>query len=137
MTNTVKIESVINAPVSKVWEMFTNPEHIVNWNQASSDWHSPRAINDLRVGGRFNTRMEAKDGSSGFDFTGVYTEVDLNKRISYTLDDGRKVDVVFEDQDGATHVFTEFDPENENPAEFQKAGWQAILDNFKKYVEEK
>lgn len=133
--NKIKVESLIKASVEKVWEIFTNPEHITKWNNASDDWHSPRAANDLRVGGRFNTRMETKDGSQGFDFTGVYDEVVPNERIVYTMDDGRKVETTFESKDGETRIVTIFDPEKQNPPEFQKAGWQAILENFKKHVE--
>lgn len=136
MENRITIESVIHAPVEMVWDVFTNPEHIVKWNQASDDWHTPHATNDLKVGGRFSSRMEAKDRSAGFDFSGVYDDVVLNERIAYTMDDGRKVDVLFKDQNGTTHIVETFDPESENPPEFQKAGWQAILDNFKKYIEE-
>ena len=113
----------------------------------SEDWHTPIASNNLKVGGRFNYRMESKDGSEGFDFDGTYTEVVLNEKISYTMDDpssheasnghsGRKVETIFEDMGTSTKVITTFDPESENPPEFQKAGWQAILDNFKKYAEE-
>jgi uncharacterized protein YndB with AHSA1/START domain len=131
----IKIEALVNAPVEKVWDTFNNPEHVTKWNHASDDWHSPRAENDLRVGGKFNYRMEAKDGSGGFDFEGVYTEVVLNEKISYEMSDGRKVDVVFENLGEQTKIATAFDPEAQNPAEFQKQGWQAILDNFKKYTE--
>jgi uncharacterized protein YndB with AHSA1/START domain len=129
------VKALVNAPVEKVWEMFTDPKHIVQWNNAAEDWHTPSATNDLRVGGKFNNRMEAKDGSAGFDFTGVYDEVVPNSKIAYTMSDGRKVETTFESQGGKTGVTTVFDPENENPPEFQKAGWQAILDNFKKYTE--
>jgi uncharacterized protein YndB with AHSA1/START domain len=137
MSNKITVESTINAPIKKVWESFTNPEHITQWNQASDDWHSPRAENDLRVGGRFNFRMEARDGSAGFDFTGVYTEVVPHKQISYTMDDGRKADVIFDEKNGGTKVTTTFEAESQNSLELQKSGWQAILDNFKKYVEGK
>ena len=127
----------MNEPVEKVWDAFTNPKHITEWSFASDDWHSPRAENDLRVGGVFLTRMEAKDGSTGFDFGGTYDEVIPNKKIAYTMngDDKRKVTVVFEEMGNSTHVTTAFDPENENPIEMQKGGWQAILENFKKYTE--
>lgn len=127
---------MIDDPVEKVWQYFTEPDHIKAWNNASPDWHSPRVENDLRVGGRFNTRMEAKDGSEGFDFTGTYTEVVPEERIAYAMDDGRKVEVVFEETEGGTRVTETFDPEDENPIEMQKEGWQSILDNFKRYVEE-
>lgn len=131
----IKVEAIVDASVDKVWEYWTNPEHVTKWNHASDDWHSPRGTNDLRVGGRFNFRMEAKDGSSGFDFEGEYTEVEPNKKISYKMDDGREVDVTFEDLGSKTRVVETFDPEKENPVDFQKGGWQAILDNFKKYTE--
>src|SRR5436190_3305443 len=92
----ITIETTVKAPVEKVWSFWTKPEHITKWNNASDDWHTPFAENDLRVGGRFLSRMEAKDGSFGFDFTGVYTEVKTNQLISYTIGDGRKVKVTFD-----------------------------------------
>jgi len=132
----ITIETTINAPVEKVWKMWSEPEHIVQWTFASDDWEAPAAENDLRVDGRFRTVMAAKDGSVKFDFEGTYTQVDSHKLISYSMDDGRKVEVTFESLDGEkTHVKETFDPEGENPSEMQRAGWQAILDNFKKYVE--
>lgn len=131
----VTVQAVIQAPVEKVWECWTEPVHITKWNQASDDWHAPWAENDLRVGGKFVTRMEAKDGSAGFDFGGVYDVVDRHKAISYTLGDGRKVDIIFTDLGGATKVVETFDAEGTHPVEFQQAGWQAIMNNFKKYVE--
>lgn len=136
MTNIINAETTVSAPVEKVWETFTNSEHVTKWNHASDDWHSPSATNDLRVGGKFNYRMEAKDGSEGFDFTGTYNEIVLNKKIAYTMDDGRKVEVLFEELGSTTRVSTNFEAEEENSDEVQKAGWQAILDNFKKYTEE-
>jgi uncharacterized protein YndB with AHSA1/START domain len=135
MENKITVEATINALVDKVWEMFNEPEHVMKWNHASDDWHSPRAENDLRAGGSFNYRMESKDGSQGFDFGGEYTEVEPNRKIAYVMADGRKAEVSFEDMGGSTHVTTSFDPEKENLPEFQRAGWQAILDNFKKYAE--
>ena len=135
MDKLITIEADISAPIEKVWGAFNNPEHIVKWNHASDDWHSPRAANDLRVGGKFNYRMEARDGSAGFDFTGIYDEVVPNSKLSYTMDDGRKVEVTFDVRDGLTHVATKFEAESENSLELQKSGWQAILDNFKTYVE--
>lgn len=132
----VTVQAVIQAPVDKVWKYWTEPEHITKWNQATEEWHAPRAENDLRFGGKFLTRMEAKDGSMGFDFTGVYTTVKEHEAISYTLDDGRKVDIVFTAQGNETHVVQTFDAENSNPVEFQQAGWQAIMDNFKRYTEQ-
>jgi len=134
-TKQVTVEATVQAPVEKVWEYWTEPTHITKWNQASEDWHTPYAENDLRAGGKFVSRMEAKDGSMGFDFGGTYDEVKLHEVISYTMEDGRKVKITFIDQGDKTKVIESFDPENEHPVEFQQAGWQAILDTFKQYVE--
>lgn len=131
----ITIETTIKAPVEKVWKLWSAPEHITKWNSASPDWHTPRAENDLRPGGTFSSRMEAKDGSMGFDFGGVYDEVKTNELITYTMGDGRKVRVEFASKDGETRVIETFDAENTNPVEMQRGGWQSILDNFKKYVE--
>ncbi len=125
----------VDAPLEKVWEHFTEPEHIMQWNQASDDWHCPKAENDLRVGGAFVSRMEAKDGSDGFDFTGVYTDIIPLDRIAYVMEDGRAVVTVFLEEEGGTTVTTAFDPETENPRELQEAGWRAILESFKRHVE--
>ncbi|WP_127575597.1 SRPBCC family protein [Paenibacillus barengoltzii] len=132
----VTVQTVIQAPVEKVWSCWTEPQHITKWNQASEDWHSPRAENDLRPGGKFLTRMEAKDGSEGFDFGGVYDDVKTHEFISYTMGDGRRVEITFAAEGQGTKVVETFDAENTHPVEFQQAGWQAIMDNFKKYVEE-
>jgi uncharacterized protein YndB with AHSA1/START domain len=132
----ITVENTINAPVEKVWKFWTEPEHIKKWNNASEDWHTPHAENDLRVGGKFVSRMEAKDGSFGFDFGGIYDEVTINKSIAYTLGDGRKVKIFFTSHGNETKVVETFDAENENSVEMQRNGWQAILDNFKKYTEE-
>jgi len=132
----ITVEADINASVEKVWDHYTNPEHIVKWNNASDDWHTPRAENDLRIGGRFLSRMEARDGSAGFDFTGVYTDVKPLKQIAYTMDDDRKVEVLFLSSGNVTPVRITFEAEQANPVEIQKEGWQSILDNFKRYVEE-
>jgi uncharacterized protein YndB with AHSA1/START domain len=131
----IKIEAVISADAKKVWDYSSKPEHITKWNFASDDWHCPKAENDLRVGGKLKSRMEAKDGSFGFDFEAVYDEVIDGKKIAFTIADGRKVKTDFENLNGKTKVTTTFDAESENPVEMQRAGWQAILDNFKKYVE--
>jgi uncharacterized protein YndB with AHSA1/START domain len=131
----ITVATTINAPVDKVWEYWTKPEHITKWNSASDDWHTPRAENDLRPGGSFSARMEAKDGSFGFDFGGIYDAVTANENIEYTLGDGRKVKVTFEPQGDATKVTESFDAENTHSIEMQQGGWQAILDNFKKYTE--
>jgi uncharacterized protein YndB with AHSA1/START domain len=132
----VTVQTVVQRPVSKVWELWSLPEHITKWNSASDDWHTPRAENDLRTGGKFSSRMEAKDGSFGFDFGGVYDEVVDQQLIRYTMGDGRKVMVSFAEKDGTTTVVERFDPEQTNPVELQQAGWQSILDNFKKYAEQ-
>lgn len=134
----ITIQTTINAPVETVWEYWTAPEHITKWNQASEDWHSPSAENDLRTGGTFTTRMEAKDGSVGFDFGGTYDEVTLYELIAYTMDDGRTVKITFtKTNDNETTVVETFDAETENSLELQRTGWQSILDNFKTYVEAK
>ncbi|WP_088043344.1 SRPBCC family protein [Bacillus sp. EAC] len=135
-TKKVTVETTIQASVEKVWELWTEPTHIKKWNSPSDDWHTPIAENDLRVGGEFLSRMEAKDGSFGFDFGGTYDEVKINEVIAYTLGDGRKVDITFKGKEDQTVVIETFDPETTNPVEFQQQGWQAILDNFKKYVEQ-
>lgn len=131
----VTIESQINAPIEKVWNYWNSPEHITQWNAASEDWHSPWAENDLRTGGSFRARMEAKDGSFGFDFGGIYDEVKEHERIAYTMSDGRQVWVDFKVNNDGVYVKEVFDAEQTNPVEMQRAGWQAILDNFKRYTE--
>ena len=131
----VTIEAVVNAAVEKVWEYWSKPAHITQWSNASPDWHAPHAENDLQVGGKFVTRMEAKDGSMGFDFNGVYSEVKTNKLIAYTIEGGRKVTIYFSSDGNTTKVVETFDAEDENPVEMQRGGWQAILNNFKNYVE--
>lgn len=131
----IAIQTTINSNIDKVWECWTEPQHIVHWNNASDDWHTPKAENDLRKGGRFLSRMEAKDGSMGFDFTGTYTKVEPKKTIEYTMDDGRKVLISFEQRNSKTFVNEVFEPETTHTAEMQQQGWQAILDNFKRYVE--
>ena len=132
---TITVEALINAPIEKVWINWTLPEYITQWNNASDDWHTTSAINDLQVGGKFSARMEAKDGSFGFDFWGIYDEVKTNELISYTLGDGRKVSISFNSDGNTTKVTETFEAEEENPVEMQRGGWQAILDNFKKYTE--
>jgi uncharacterized protein YndB with AHSA1/START domain len=129
------VRAIIDSPVQKVWEYWTDPKHIIHWNNASDDWYTPRAENDLRVGGKFMSRMEARDGSVGFDFKGKYRKVIPRKLIEYILEDDRKIQVFFDSQGDKTSVTEVFDAENENPVEMQQTGWQAILDNFKKYVE--
>ncbi|MCW3463448.1 SRPBCC family protein [Chitinophaga nivalis] len=132
---TITVTATINAPAAKVWELWTAPAHIMKWNSASEDWHTPRAENDLRPGGKFSSRMEAKDGSFGFDFGGVYDEVKPHELITYTMGDGRKVNITFEENGNTTEVTETFDAETTHSIEMQQGGWQAILDNFKKYTE--
>lgn len=131
----ITVESTINAPVEKVWNFWSAPEHITQWCAASDDWHAPKAENDLKKGGTFATRMEAKDGSFGFDFGGVYDEVKTNELIEYTMGDGRKVEIKFASNGNETKVTETFDAESTHSVEMQQGGWQAILDNFKKYTE--
>lgn len=132
----ITVETTVNAPVEKVWKYWTEPEHIKRWNNASDDWHTPVCENDLRVGGKFLSRMEAKDGSFGFDFSGTYDEVKLYEAISYTIGDGRKVKITFIGEGKETRIIETFDPEKTNSIDMQRQGWQAILDNFKKYIEQ-
>ncbi len=129
------VEAIIPAPREKVWDFYTLPEHIVQWNFADATWHCPSAENDLTVGGTYAARMEAKDGSFGFDFVATYREIELGERLRYTIADGRDVEVVMTAlDDGRTKVTVTFEPEGENPEHLQQQGWQAILDNFAKYV---
>jgi len=132
---TLTVQSNINASLEKVWDAWTNPDHITHWNFADASWHCPHAENDLRENGKFSYRMEAKDGSFGFDFKGTYTEVETFNKISFVLDDGRKVNVSFNKKDGMTQVIETFEAEDSNSLEMQQTGWQMILDNFKNYVE--
>ena len=132
---TIKVETNISAPIERVWDYWTLPNHITHWNFASDDWHCPWAKNDVRAGGKFVWRMEAKDGSFGFDFGGEYQTVKPNQIIEYTIGDGRKVKITFTKDGNQTHVTEVFEAESQNPLEMQKGGWQAILDNFRKYVE--
>ncbi|MFB2117863.1 SRPBCC family protein [Parapedobacter sp. 2B3] len=131
----ITVETTVNAPLTKVWKAWNTPVDIMQWNTPDPSWHSPSSENDLRVGGSFKNRMEAKDGSFGFDFEGIYDKVDEHKEIAYTMPDGRRAATVFTEQGGKTSIATTFDAETENDPEFQKQGWQAILDNFVKYVE--
>jgi len=131
----ITVQSNINAPIDKVWECWTSPEHITKWCFASPDWYTPYAENDLRTGGKFKSTMAAKDGSMGFDFEGEYTLVNQNKDIQYVMADGRKVEVSFKETSNGVEIIESFDPETINPEEMQRGGWQAILNNFKKYTE--
>jgi len=132
---TITVENTVAAPVEKVWKLWSSPEHITKWANASDDWHTTFAENDLRVGGKFLSRMEAKDGSFGFDFGGIYDQLKTNELIEYTLGDGRKVIINFSKDGKGTKVVQTFEAEDTHSIEMQKGGWQAILDNFKKYVE--
>ena len=131
----ITVSATIDAGIEKVWKYWTEPRHITNWNTATDEWHTPKAENDLKEGGRFVYRMEAKDGSFGFDFGGEYTEIREQELLAYKLDDGRKAKVSFEEKDEKVTLTEEFEVEDQNPVEMQKEGWQAILSNFKKYTE--
>lgn len=131
----ITIEANIKAPAEWVWKHFTEPEHVMHWNNASDDWHTPAAKNDLRPGGRFCYTMAARDGSVQFDFEGTYMEVRPHELIEYILDDERKVQVRFTADQNQTHIVETFEAETMNPIEMQRDGWQAILNNFKAYVE--
>jgi uncharacterized protein YndB with AHSA1/START domain len=132
----ITVETTVNAPVEKVWKTWSEPRHITKWCQASDDWHAPHAENDLQKGGKFKTTMAAKDGSFSFDFGGVYTNVQNNKNIEYAMDDGRKVRIQFSATDNGTKVTETFETEDTHSLDQQRTGWQAILDNFKKYTED-
>lgn len=132
----ITVQAIIDAPVTTVWKAWITPEAITQWNTASDDWHTTQAENNLAIGEKFNYRMEAKDGSFGFDFWGIYNSINLNKQLSNTLGDGRKLNVIFNKlTENRTEIIEQFEAENENEIELQRNGWQAILDNFKKYVE--
>lgn len=131
----IAIEAVIDADIQKVWNYYNSTEHITKWNYASDDWHCPKVENDMKIGGIYFARMEAKDGSFGFDFKAIYDEIIPMAKVAYTLEDERKVITAFEKQDHKTRVITVFDAEKINPTDMQKAGWQAILNNFKRYSE--
>lgn len=132
----IKIEITILEPVQKVWDLMNDPKHIVKWNYASDSWQCTKAENDLRVGGKLFTRMEAKDKSFGFDYVGTYDEILPHKLLRYRLDDSRTVEVVFNEIDASTtQVIQTFEPETQNSREMQREGWYAILNNFHKYVE--
>jgi uncharacterized protein YndB with AHSA1/START domain len=131
----ITVKTTVNAPIEKVWEFWTQPQHITQWNNASDDWHCPTAKNDLKVGGKFNYTMASKDGAMRFDFEGAYVNVKEFSLIEYHIIDGRKVIINFEETKDGIVITESFDPENVNSEELQKSGWQAILDNFKKYAE--
>lgn len=131
----ITISATVKTDAKKAWDAYTLPQHITKWNFASDDWQCPSAENDLRIGGKYKARMEAKDGSFGFDFEAVYDEVIPQQKITYTMGDGRKATTLFESANGITKVTTTFDAESENPIEMQQQGWQMILNNFVKYTE--
>lgn len=131
----ITVETTVKATVAEAWKLWTTPEDIIKWYSASPDWHTPHAANDLKAGGSFLFRMEAKDGSMGFDFTGTYDVINLNEYIEFTAGDNRKVKILFRGEGNQTHITESFEAEAVNSIEQQKAGWQAILDNFKKYTE--
>lgn len=133
----ITVNAVIKAPVGKVWKLWSTPEDIMQWNNASPDWHTPASTNDLRKGGKFSSTMAARDGSMSFDFWGIYDEVKENELIAYTMGDGRKVTVTFRQNGSETELTEVFEAEGTHPPEMQRAGWQSILDNFKKYAESK
>ncbi|MDR6967029.1 uncharacterized protein YndB with AHSA1/START domain [Flavobacterium arsenatis] len=131
----ITVSTTVNASIEKVWDTWTNPEHIVNWNNASEDWHTPFAENDLKMDGKFKSTMAAKDGSMSFDFEGIYTTVENHEKIAYKMADDREVIILFDNLGDRVKITESFDPESENSLEMQKAGWQAIIDSFKKYTE--
>jgi uncharacterized protein YndB with AHSA1/START domain len=131
----ITVKSTINASINKVWDFWTLPEHITKWSFASPDWHTPYAENDVTEGGKFKSTMAAKDGSMSFDFEGEYTSVKPNEALEYVMADGRKVEITFKETPNGIEVIESFDPETQNSEEMQRGGWQAILDNFKSYVE--
>lgn len=132
----ITVEATINAPVEKVWNYYNGAEHIVKWNQADPSWHCPSASVDLRVGGKATSRMEAKDGSFGFDFNTTFTAVEPNKHIAYKMEDGRGCTIDFTADGNTTKMVIVFDAETQNTIELQKGGWQAILNSFKSYTEQ-
>ncbi len=135
MNNKITINATVKGDVQKVWDYYTQPAHITNWNFADPSWHCPSASNDMRIGGKYIARMEARDGSFGFDLEATYDAVKDGEGFTYTMPNGRQVDTSFKKEGGQTNVTIVFDPEDENPLDMQKAGWQAILDNFKQYTE--
>ncbi len=135
MSSKVTVNATINADANKVWNYYTTPEHITQWNFADPSWQCPSATNDMRVGGKYAARMEAKDGSFGFDFEATYDAITPGKGFTYTMPDGRQASVDFNGNGHQTDVVVSFDPEGQNPIEMQQSGWQAILNNFKQYAE--
>lgn len=136
MANLITIQTTVKAPLEKVWRCWITPDDVKHWNHASDDWHSPAGTNDFRVGGEFHYTMTAKDGSASFDFCGTYTAIVPHQRIASTMSDGRTIEVIFLDTPEGVLVTETFEAETENPEDLQRAGWQAILGSFKKYVEQ-
>jgi len=136
MSEKITVTANVNTDIKKVWDYYVKPEYITKWNFADPSWFCPSASNDMRPGGKYSARMEARDGSFGFDFEGIYDEITEGEKFTFTLGDGREVNVNFIDEKGSTEVKVTFDPEKENPIEMQRDGWQAILNNFKKFTEE-
>ena len=134
MSTKITVTATINSDIKKVWDYYTNPTHIVKWNFADPSWHCPKASNELKVGGKYFARMEAKDGGFGFNFEAIYDEIEMGQSFAYSFAD-RTVTVNFKDLENQTEITVIFDPESENPIEMQKSGWQAILNNFKDYTE--
>ncbi len=135
MNKSITVETIVKKDIDVVWEFWNEPKHIENWMYASSDWECPKAVNDVRVGGRFSFTLASKDKTSSFDFSGIYTAVEEKVRIAYTIDDGRKVEILFSGSGSSVKITETFEMENENSEELQRGGWQAILDNFKLYAE--
>lgn len=131
----IQVQVVVAAPMNVVWEAWTLPEHIVQWNMASADWHCPRASNDVQVGGRLSATMAARDGSMEFDFGGTYTIVEVGKRLAFVMDDHRRVEIDFSTTEGGVNIIERFDSDGQYPVELQQQGWQAILENFKNHAE--
>lgn len=131
----ITVQTTVKAPLERVWQCWTEPEHINGWAFASDDWQADAELNDLKAGGKFKTAMSAKDGSGGFDFTGTYTQVTEHELIEYDIDDGRHVRIIFEDTPQGILITQTFDPESVNPIDHQRSGWQGFLDNFKRHVE--
>jgi uncharacterized protein YndB with AHSA1/START domain len=131
----ITVQTTVDATIENVWKIWTTPNDIIHWNTASDDWHTTKAENDLKIGGKFSYRMEAKDGSFGFDFEGIYDTVKTNELIAYTMADGRKSIITFKQHGNKINISQTFEAETENTIELQKKGWQAIMNNFKKYTE--
>jgi uncharacterized protein YndB with AHSA1/START domain len=127
--------TIKNKTLAQVWDYFTNPKHVINWNYAGDDWHCPKAENDLEVGKSFNYTMAAKNGEMSFEFSGIYSEIKPLSKLSYALADDRKIHITFQETEEGIEIIEKLDPETENPEELQQTGWQMILDNFKKYSE--